>query len=87
MHTFIEDEEEGIKEHWYDGLNITFQEKMPIDRTFIIDKKEFLNGTLKSIQDFFNMVTEQYPELNKNDSIIFFKSKFQEISKIYSNLD
>lgn len=85
MHTYMEDEEEGIKEHWYDGLNITYQENMSKESSFIIDKKEFLNGTFESLENFFNMVTEQCPELNKNESIIFYKSKFQNIRKIYND--
>jgi hypothetical protein len=86
MHTYMEDEGTGIKEHWYDGLHITFQENRPDDSAFIIDKKEFLNGAFKSLEEFFKMVAEQYPDLNEHESMLFYKSKFQKIRKIYSDL-
>jgi hypothetical protein len=82
MHTDFEDVEEDIKIHWYDGKNILFEENMPIKSNFIIDKDEFLDGALKSIQDFFNTVTDKFPELKTNEYFILLKRKYDKVRKI-----
>ncbi|MEH7748397.1 hypothetical protein V7659_25785, partial [Neobacillus drentensis] len=82
MHTDFEDIEEDIKVHWYDGKNILFEENMPIKTYFIIDKEEFLDGALKLIQDFFNTVTDKFPELKTNEYFILIKRKYDKVRKI-----
>ena len=82
MHTDFEDVEEDIKVHWYDGMNILFEENMPIKSNFIIDKDEFLDGALKSIQDFFNTVADKFPELKTNEYFILLKRKYDKVRKI-----
>ncbi|MBT2730727.1 hypothetical protein J7E63_28360 [Bacillus sp. ISL-75] len=82
MHTYVEDVEEDIKVHWYDGKNILYQENMPIKSNFIIDKEEFLDGALKSIQEFFNTVTDKYPELKSNEDFKLLKRKYDKVRKI-----
>jgi hypothetical protein len=81
MHTDFEDVEEDIKVHWYDGRNILFQENMPIKSNFIIDKEEFLDGALKAIQDFFNTVTDNFPELETNEIFILLKRRYDKVRK------
>lgn len=70
---------ESIKEHWYDGENILYQIKIPLNSNFVIEKEVLINGIIESIKDFFSIVDHKFPELNNYEEITMLKRDFDQL--------